>query len=398
MTTSAEAPPATATTLVTGSYVAYAAVGWFLSGLGAALPELRDEIGGIAGLYPLLPGAVIALTGLVSVRRHRTEGPGTPHNRALLSGVIGTAVGVSLMGVTRWTAVGVCGALIAAVSVALLIRYLPGVLATARPGAVEEVLTRANAWSSLASITGPAAVGLTIAVGLGWLPGMAIPLALAACVSFLLLGGRQTLARAQPTDLAAGHAPSERVVPPLATWWRPWLVLWTAIVVEFCFSYFAATFLHDERGLSTAAAAAGVAVWGAGMTAGRFLVASRPSPPGVVAIAAMILVGFVLFWSVDNAVVSVVGLLVAGLAVAPLYPSRIAALLAKFPRSPDQGSTRGSLASGFALLAAPALMITLREISNVRWAYLAVPVLLAGLVVLAREPSQRTAARDDGRR
>ena len=86
----------------------------------------------------------------------------------------------------------------------------------------------------------------------------------------------------------------------------------------------------------------------------------------------------------------------SGLGAAPLYPSRVSALLARFPRSPDQGSTRGSLASGFALLTAPALMIVLREVSDVRRAYLAVPVLLAGLVLLAREPARALPARDDG--
>jgi hypothetical protein len=387
--------------MVAGSYVAYAVVGWFLAGLGAALPELRDQIGGIAGLYPLLPGAVIAATGLVSVRRHRAEGPGTPHHRALIIGVIGTAAGVGLMGVTAWRAVGLLGAIAAALAVALLIRYLPGVLATARPDDVEQVLTRANAWSSLGSIAGPAAVGGTIALGIGWLPGMAVPLGVASVGSVVLL--RTTVDRGawrarRATRQSGAPERSAADIPSLATWWRPWMVLWLGIVVEFCFSYFAATFLHDERGLSTAAAAAGAAVWGVGMTAGRFLVGMRRPSGGVLPSAAMITIGFVLFWAVGNPWVSVLGILVAGLGAAPLYPSRVSALLARFPSAPDQGSTRGSLASGFALLTAPALMIALREVSDVRRAYLAVPVLLAGLVLLAWEPARALPTRDDGSR
>ncbi len=71
----------------------------------------------------------------------------------------------------------------------------------------------------------------------------------------------------------------------------------------------------------------------------------------------------------------------------------VGALLARFRGSPDQGSARSSLASGFALLTAPALMIVLREVSDVRRAYMAVPVLLAGLVLLAQEPARALPAR-----
>jgi hypothetical protein len=60
------------------------------------------------------------------------------------------------------------------------------------------------------------------------------------------------------------------------------------------------------------------------------------------------------------------------------------ALLHRFPRSPDQAATRGSIASGIALISAPVLMAGLRAATDVRSAYLAVPLLLAVLAILAR--------------
>ena len=64
------------------------------------------------------------------------------------------------------------------------------------------------------------------------------------------------------------------------------LLMTLSIVVEFCFTYFAATYLSEELDLSNAAAAAGGAAWGIGMAAGRLSARQRstlgldpPEPP-----------------------------------------------------------------------------------------------------------------------
>jgi hypothetical protein len=187
-----------------------------------------------------------------------------------------------------------------------------------------------------------------------------------------------------PATAARSDVLDDEAVPPLFAWWREWTVLTMCIMVEFCFAYFAATFLHEELGLSTATAAAGAAAWGVGMAAGRFVLSTVAPPRSVVPCAATIAVGFVLLWVPGVAAVAVLGICIAGLGASPLYPTRATALLTRFPTSPDQGSARGSIASGAALLLAPAVMATLRAVSDVRMAYLAVPVLLIVLTLLAR--------------
>ena len=107
---------------------------------------------------------------------------------------------------------------------------------------------------------------------------------------------------------------------------------------------------------------------------------------------ALIAVGFVLLWGIATPVSSIAGIGLAGLGASPLYPTRMTALLRRFPRSPDQAATRGSIASGVALLSAPALMAGLRAVTDVRTAYLAVPLLLAVLTVLARPTAAPTFA------
>jgi MFS family permease len=364
---------------VIACYVAYAAVGWFLSGLGSALPDLEEQLGERTSVYPLLPGIVLLVWGVWFVRRHRAAGPVTPHTSVIVAGSVGLGVAIVAMGITRWPWASAAGAVGAAFAAAALIRLLPGMLATQRPDDTERVMVRANAWSSLGGITAPLAIGATIAIGIGWLPGMAVPIALAA-----LVVGITARPRTQTPSAIESVVASEGAVPPLARWWRQWVVLTLCIVVEFCFAYFAATFLHDEIGLSTAAAAAGAAAWGLGMAGGRFVMSVVPPPRSVLPSVAMIAVGFVLLWATDHGALAITGIGVAGLGASPLYPTRATALLARFPSSPDQGSARGSIASGTALVLAPAIMAGLRAVSDVRTAYLAVPVLLVVLVALAR--------------
>jgi hypothetical protein len=374
--------------MVLSCYVAFAALGWFLNGFGSILPDLEDDIGSRASLYPLLPGAVLLVSGIIVVRRHRTAEPRARYERGVAAGSIALAGAVVVMGVTRWQLVSLLGALAAAISAAFLIRLLPAVLATIRAADTERAMMRSNAYSSVAAIVAPLSIGASIALRGGWLPGMVIPLAIAAGVVVLT-------AHPSPADGARPHHEEHDAgaVPPLATWWREWAVLTMSIVVEFCFVYFAATYLHDELGLSTAASAAGAAAWGIGMSLGRFAVSTWPPPRTVLPSVVVIAIGFVLLWCVSVPAVAIAGIGIAGVGASPLYPSRMTALLDRFPLSPEQGSARGSLASGVALVSAPALMAGLRGLSDVRTAYLAVPVLLAVLAVVARPaPSAASSA------
>ena len=370
--------------MVLACYVAFAALGWFLNGFGAILPDLEDDIGQRASLYPLLPGAVLVVWGVIVIRRHRTTEPRSDYERVMVLGSIALAATVMVMGITRWQTVSLLGAVAAAISAAFLIRLLPAVLATIRPADTERVMMRSNAYSSVAAISAPLAIGASIALGGGWLPGMVVPLAIAAAAVAVK-------AHPSPADGVRPHHEEhdEGAVPPLAMWWREWAVLMMSIVVEFCFVYFAATYLHDELGLSTAASAAGGAAWGIGMSIGRFAVSTWPPPRTVVPSVIVVAIGFAMLWGVSVPAVAIAGIAIAGLGASPLYPSRMTALLDRFPTSPEQGSARGSLASGVALLSAPALMAGLREAFDVRAAYLAVPVLLVVLLLLAHRPAPR---------
>ena len=365
------------------SFVGFTFLAWYLNGFGAVLPPLRDELGGWAGLYALLPGAVLFTWGVITVARgsHATatrRAPGIAVGFAVLT------VSICLMGITGWPAVSVVGAVAAAIAAGHVNRTLPGMLAVASSGRpVQPVMMRANGFSSVATIIAPLTVGASLAIGAGWLPGYVVPIAIGAVVVC-------AVALRTPRPEHTVEAGDRASLPPFRDWWRPCAVLGVCIVVEFCFSYFAVTYLYEERGLSKAAAAAGGAAWGIGMAIGRFGFSVREPPASIVPSAAVIFAGFVLFWGIPNSAVAIAGITVAGLGASPLYPSRITLLMERFPGATYEGSKRAALAAGAALLVAPALMVSLRAASDVRTAYLAVPVLLVLLVVLAMPTGERS--------
>ena len=391
--------------IIGAGFVAYAAIGWFLSGLGAILPVVDDDVGRLAVVYPLLPGVAMVVLSTAALRR-----VSTPQPDHAAGGVLGTAslllAAASItMGLTAVSAVSLAGAVAGGIAVAVLVRSLPGVLAGVRPADAANVIMRANAWSSLAAIVAPVAVGAAIAVSVGWRVGFGGPLIVAGVVTWYLARGSASRAGDVSTVVSASGAGPEAPAgasPPIGVWFRPWLVLTLAIVIEFCFAYFVATYLRDELGLSSATAAVCAAGWGIGMTVGRFAFGTRPNrfTRGIVASTALIGAGWALFWVTHLPVVAVAGIVAAGLGVAPQYPVLVSRLMAPFGAARARGSTFGSLASGTALTVAPGLMAALRAGVGLRYAYLAVPVLLVVLLVVARgtDAGQRADRRPAARR
>ena len=104
-------PPAgRATGLILACFVGNSTLGWYLNGLGAVLPPLRDAVGEGAGVYALFPGAALFGWGLIEVLRPGATRRAVASGRGLAIGGIGLAVAVAAMGLTRWPLVSVLGA------------------------------------------------------------------------------------------------------------------------------------------------------------------------------------------------------------------------------------------------------------------------------------------------
>jgi fucose permease len=240
-------------------------------------------------------------------------------------------------------------------------------------------LVEANALAVGLGVAAPLAIAVAIVAGGSWravfLLAALVPLPL------LALAYRCT---AFPDAPVLEHEEAPRLP---AAYWFHWVALLMFVATEFSIFFWATDYLETERRYSSAAASALSGAFVLGMTLGRLgggVLARRVHPSlllvGALGVAAA---GFVAFWLVGAAALSVVGLAIAGLGVALLYPLTLAlALRASLGRT-DAASARASFATGIAVAVAPFVLAALADSIGLRGAYVVVPVLLvAGSLAL----------------
>ncbi len=163
-----------------------------------------------------------------------------------------------------------------------------------------------------------------------------------------------------------------------------WLRVVLAVGVEFCFVVWAVARLVDS-GLALAVAALLGTSFPIGMAVGRAIgpVHWRSVPPVVVG-GSLAIVGTLLVSLFNAPALIAIGLVIAGIGIAPLYPVTIAALVAMPGLSPTRLAALGALASGAAILITPAVLAALARVMDLRLAYLITIPLLVVLFALSR--------------
>ncbi|MFI6515327.1 MFS transporter [Spirillospora sp. NPDC050679] len=388
--------------------VAQAGLGFTVNSLGACLVLLSADLGtppeelawlsSSFGLGLLVVGAVgrwALASGLQLV---------------LLVSALATAVGTALLAVSPSAPPAAAGALLLGLGAAGFVLVTPALLSG--PGAAAS-LSRANAAASVSALFGPLAIGAVAVAGysgrLALLIAVPALLFLAADTRPFRFGAERAAdVDSSATALVAADTgssaaalrtaapPSSRthtgpaVVVPQAPDDPPsvrravgaWATIVLAVSVEFCFTIWSTVRLQGT-GLSAGGAATAATAFLVGMAAGR-LAAPRLIVRGtpVVPVGCLLAAAGTAVVALTNAPVPVTaGLVLAGLGVAPFYP----VTLARFVQLPGLGSTSsaayGALASGTAVLAAPAALAALGAALDLRVAYLV--AVLPLIVVLA---------------
>lgn len=408
---------------------AQAALGFTVNSLGACLVLLARDLGTPPGQLAWLSSSFG--TGLLAVgaagRLVLRRGP----RPALLAAALVTAAGAALLATAPVAPLAATGALLLGLGAAGLVLVTPALL----DGPDAARLARANAAGSVSALLGPPAIGALDAAGASGRLALllAVPPLLflaadarsrppvisdahagrpAADVYGSLRGAgipsdprssrSATDARGRRPDVdAAGAGDSSPVIEggdggrgsPVG--WRT-AVAWVAIVVavsmEFCFTIWATARLQGT-GLAAGAAAAAATAFLAGMAAGR-LVAPRllEREVPVVPLGCGLAVAGTLAVALTDAPIPVAaGLVVAGLGIAPFYPVTLARLVRVPGLTGARSAAYGALASGTAIMAAPAVLAALAGALDLRAAFLVtVPPLAAVLAaVTARGPRAR---------
>ncbi|HWD82759.1 MAG TPA: MFS transporter [Kribbella sp.] len=374
--------------------IALSAMGFVLAGLGACVAILARDLNEPTGRLALLSSGfavglmVVAVVGPRMLRRWAMPA-------VLALGSVVCAVGAVLIAVAPAYVVAIAGGLLVGLGGALLVLVAP--LMLNGPTAASR-LSRVNAVASGTGILAPLAIGTLD--GLGPSGRLAMLAAAPPLLLLAVLTHRPARRRTRPTD-ADAQPPvpvlidSAPAVGLTGKWRRVgrrvvmdvgvgWLRVVLAVAVEFCFVVWAVARLV-ATGLPTATAALLGSAFPIGMAVGRAIGPIRvngwsPVVPSTVLAAA----GTLLVSLFDVPAVVAGGLVVAGLGVAPLYPVTIAALVAIPGISSARLAAVGAMASGTAILVAPALLAVLARVVDLRTAYLITLPLLAVLFLLSR--------------
>lgn len=351
---------------------------YLLSGLGPLMPSLRQELHlsyTVTSLHFSAWAVGMILAGLVGDRLVRTWGRRT----VLWLGAAGLALGAVALTQARQPALTIGSVLLMSAIGSLVLVLIPAVLADQHGARRTLAIVEANILAAATGALAGVLIGLGQATPVGWRgPWLAILLVpLALFVSYRAVSLPPPVASRQP------DAPVRGARLP-AAYWAYWVTVVLVVGVEFSLIFWGADFL-TSAGLDVSAAATTVSLFLWGMVAGRIVgrqVAQRLPAERLLPVAlAVAAIGFCLYWLAPGLPLTVLGLFVAGLGVANLFPLGAALAMGAAPGLSNEAGARLSFASGAAILVAPLLLGALADAVGIALAYAIVPMFIGGAFV-----------------
>ena len=364
------------------TWLAFGMLGFYnylLSGLGPLMPSLREELGlsyTTASLHFSAFAVGMILAGLVGDRLVRRYGRRT----VFWTGATGLAAGAVALTIFHTLVLTVGSVLLMGGVGSLVLILIPAILADRHGENRAVAIVEANTLSAATGAMAGLLIGLGEQTAAGWRG--ALLLSLVIPLFLVIRFGRVTLPAAHQTG--ARRDVTTRL--PLA-YWAFWFAVVLTVGIEFSLIFWGADFLVTA-GLSTSAAATTVSLflWGmvAGRIAGRQFARRMPTERLLLLALGISGAGFFVYWLAPVARVAVLGLFIAGIGVANLYPLIVALALGAAPGQSNEAGARLTFASGTAILAAPLLLGALADAAGIRLAYSVVPIFILGALVASR--------------
>jgi MFS family permease len=236
-------------------------------------------------------------------------------------------------------------------------------------------LTRSAFVAKASQLMAPVAIGLGIMAGFDW---QFVVVPVLALVGVLFLWTR-----------AAGSEATVHVELGRLPWayWLPWILTVAVIALEFFVVVWGGTLVGARTGASLADATLTISAFIAGMIAGRAVMSVRAMGglDPMLVIRSGIVVTFVavlVMWMSGDYLISAAGMLVAGFGIGILYPPCASIALAAAPDRPTAASARLTLAAGLAILVAPLLLGVVADVTDIASAWLLVPAVVVGVLLL----------------
>ena len=346
-------------------------------GVGVVLGELRDEFGingVVAALHGSTYGFALLVMGAFGVRLVDRIG----RHAALQLAVTSLVSGVGLFCIGPSWPITLTGTVFSGFGAALLVMVMTGVISDHHGVHRATAFAAINAVPGLAGVAFSLLVGAALAANWSWRPAY-IAFTGAIAISVVVIARPVRL----PDDRRMGtfslvHLRDRRV-------FVPGLFIVNAVITEFSVGIWATTYLH-EVGLASAAMAPVLAsLFGVMMFVGRLGLPVRTRAWGAAATMRCFLiigVGATIMCVGPTLVLPslwwrAIGLAIAGLGGAPLYPIAVDAF---YHRNSDRLDSvalgaYSALAAGVAVTLGPLALGVLADLIGLRWAILIVPAL-----------------------
>jgi fucose permease len=235
-------------------------------------------------------------------------------------------------------------------------------------------LTESNIGASLSAGMAPIFIGASERFGLDWRVALILAVLALAVLAFRF---HREIIPATPPPILRASAKTQGLP---GVFWAYWSVICLCVSVEWCLIFWGADFLERVVGLGQVNAATMMSVFFGAMLLGR-IVGSRlarvmPSTTLLLIALGITMGGFPIFWLARFAPLNLIGLFLAGLGVANLFPLTLSVALSVVPHQSDLASARLTFAGGLAILIAPLVLGWTADQLNIQNAYGIVGLLL----------------------
>lgn len=364
--------------LTWAAYLALAQFTFFLNIQGNIIPFLKDEFDlsyRVVTLHPAAVAAGLIVSGLFGERLTRKYG----RLWSVVMGLAGMALGAIAIIAAPHPVVSILGCFMMGAVGCLVLIVVPTLLADWHGANRSVAIGEANGISYVASLTAAMAVGLFVAVGLGWRAALLLGVVLAGLL-LLFLRGVPMPAANLPVATEAGDRGGR--LP--AAYWLYWLTIIAFVGVEQSVLVWATEFLARVKGVPMASAAIAAGAFSLGMLVGRLssaFVLTRITAARALYLSAIVTVpAFFLFWSAPNLPVAVAGLFAVGLGCALQYPLTLTKAIVTAGPFGELATARASLASGLSILVIPWAIGALADQTGLLAAMSLLPLLIVAAV------------------
>ncbi|MCS6870268.1 MAG: MFS transporter [Anaerolineae bacterium] len=360
------------------SYFLIAYLAYLQAALGPLMPFFRAEHSyGYAEVSWHFSAPAIGgiLTGIFGARLVLRFG----RKAAIWLGGAGMALGYLLLMYSSALPLSVGGMILAGLAGTLLQSATQSALSDQHGERRAYALTELNVSASLAALTAPLLIGGFEGVGIGWRAALHLCVAYLACLWLIFWRVRVPM----PAQTQAAHA----LTKPLPyLFWAYVLVLVLVVSIEWSVIYWGADFLERAVGFERVTASTLMTFFFIAMLVGRIIgsrLTRRYSNTTLLLLAMCLAIGgFFLLWSAPMPTLNVLGLFVAGLGMANLFPQSISLALSIAAEQADAANARVALGVSLSLLLAPQLLGNLADQIGIRSAYGSVLIFQLATLVL----------------